>query len=257
MLKGKTIVVTGASSGIGAATAALAKDYGAEVISVDINAPVKPVGRFIQADLSDKASIDQLIAQIPGGIHGLANIAGLPPTRPAAAVLKVNLVGLKYLTLKLISKMAQGASIANLASLAGMGWPDAKESIHASANLDFADVDAFCKSQKIEESRSYFFSKEALIVWTMQNRWTWRERGIRMNAVSPGPVDTPILGDFIATLGARAEEDMRVMDRPGTPADIAPIVCFLLSDGSAWIRGTNIPADGGMYANVMCQMHGY
>jgi len=91
----------------------------------------------------------------------------------------------------------------------------------------------------------------------MANRWTWRERGIRMNAVNPGPVETPILPDFLRTLGARAEEDMRVMDRPGRPQDIAPVVTFLLSDGAAWIRGANIPVDGGMHANVLCQMHGY
>ena len=256
MLKGKTIVVTGAASGIGAATASMAQAHGANVISVDINAPTQPVGRFIQADLSDKSSIDRLVAELPSGIAGLANIAGLPPTKPAAAVVRVNLVGLKYLTTQTIGKLANGASIVNLASLAGLGWPDAKESIASSANLDFDDVDAFCQAHRIEGARSYFFSKEALIVWTLQNRWTWRARGIRMNAVSPGPVDTPILKDFIETLGARAEEDMRTMDRPGTPADIAPVVNFLLSDGSAWIRGTNVPVDGGMFSNVQCQMHG-
>jgi len=256
MLKGKNIIVTGAASGIGAATAAMAQAHGANVISVDINAPPRPVGRFIQADLSDRASIDRLIAELPNGIDGLANIAGLPPTKPAPEVLKVNLVGLKYLTLQLVHKLADGASIVNLASLAGLGWPDATETIAASATLGFDDVEAFCKGHRIEGARSYFFSKEALIVWTMQNRWTWRARGIRMNTVSPGPVDTPILKDFIATLGARAEEDMRTMDRPGTPADIAPVVTFLLSDGSVWIRGTNIPVDGGMFSNVQCQMHG-
>jgi NAD(P)-dependent dehydrogenase (short-subunit alcohol dehydrogenase family) len=77
-----------------------------------------------------------------------------------------------------------------------------------------------------------------------------------MNTVSPGPVDTPILKDFIETLSTRAEEDMRTMDRPGTPADIAPVVTFLLSDGSAWIRGTNIPVDGGMFSSVKCQING-
>jgi NAD(P)-dependent dehydrogenase (short-subunit alcohol dehydrogenase family) len=257
MLEGKTIIVTGAASGIGAATAALVAAQGAKVISVDINRPAQPVGDFIQADLSDKTSIDQLVAALPTGAHGLANIAGLPPTRAAEAVVAVNLVGLKYLTTTLVPKLADGASIVNLASLAGLGWPDAKASIDASANLGFADVAAFCKTHEIVGGRSYFFTKEALIVWTMQNRWTWRARGIRMNAVSPGPVETPILKDFLETLGARAEEDMRTMDRPGRPGDIAPVVAFLLSDGSAWIRGANIPVDGGMYSNVLCQMHGY
>ncbi len=256
MLQGKTIVVTGAASGIGAATAALAAAWGAEVISVDIHTPARPVGRFLQADLSDPASIDRLVAALPPGANGLANIAGLPPTRPPAEVLKVNLVGLKYLTRQLVPKLADGASIVNLASLAGLGWADARTAVLAGSDLAFDDVAAFCRDHAIEGARSYFFSKEALIVWTMQNRWTWRERGIRMNAVSPGPVDTPILPDFVATLGARVEEDMKTMDRPGTPADIAPVVAFLLSDGAAWIRGTNLPADGGMHANVLCQMHG-
>jgi NAD(P)-dependent dehydrogenase (short-subunit alcohol dehydrogenase family) len=255
MLDGKTIIVTGASSGIGAATAALAQAQGADVISVDINPPAQAVGRFIRADLSDRKSIDSLVDALPAGVHGLANIAGLPPTRPAPAVLKVNLVGLKYLTTKLVPRMADGGSIVNLASLAGLGWPEARDSVLASADLDFDGVDAFCTQHAIEGARSYFFSKEALIVWTMQNRWTWRERGIRMNAVSPGPVDTPILPDFIQTLGARAEEDMKTMDRPGRPGDIAPVVCFLLSDGSAWIRGSNLPVDGGMFSNILCQIN--
>lgn len=104
--------------------------------------------------------------------------------------------------------------------------------------------------------RRYFFSQEALGAWTLKNRWTWRDRGIRMNAVSPGSVDTFILGDFVQTLGARAEEDMRVMDRPGTPADIAPVVAFLLSDASGWIRGANLPVDGGMSSHLLCNLHG-
>lgn len=256
MLQGKTIIVTGASSGIGAATAVLAQSLGAHVICVDIRPGASPVGRFIQADLSDKASIDRLVAALPPGANGLANIAGLPPTHPAEQVLKVNFVGARYLTLQLVPKLADGASIVNLASLAGLGWAEAKKEVLASSKLGFPDVADFCRRHAIEGPRSYFFSKEALIVWTLQNRWTWRSRGIRMNAVSPGPVDTPILKDFIETLGARAEEDMRLMDRPGTPADIAPVVAFLLSDGSAWIRGTNVPVDGGMYSNLLLEAHG-
>ncbi|MBC8058920.1 MAG: coniferyl-alcohol dehydrogenase [Rhizobiales bacterium] len=256
MLIGKTIIVTGASSGIGAATAALVASQGADVIAVDVNAPASPVGSFMQADLSEKASIDRLVAALPHGADGLANVAGLPPTRTPEQVLKVNLVGLKYLTTQLVPKLADGAAIVNLASLAGLGWADAKASVLETTDLGFDDVAAFCRGHAIEGARSYFFSKEALIVWTMQNRWTWRDRGIRMNAVSPGPVETPILKDFLETLGARAEEDMKTMDRPGRPGDIAPVVAFLLSDGAAWIRGANVPVDGGMFSNVLCQTHG-
>jgi NAD(P)-dependent dehydrogenase (short-subunit alcohol dehydrogenase family) len=258
MLKDKTIIVTGASSGIGAATAALIASQGAKVICVDINPPAQTIGTFVQGDVSSKATIDALVNALPTGANGLVNCAGLPPTQTPEKVLAVNLVGLKYFTASLAPKLADGASIVNLASLAGLGWPDAKADIDASAALDFEDIADFCKAHNMAvNGRSYFFSKEALIVWTMQNRWTWRARGIRMNAISPGPVETPILKDFVETLGARAEEDIRVIGRPGRPPDIAPVVAFLLSDGSGWIRGANIPVDGGMYSHVLCQMHGY
>jgi len=259
MLNGKTIVITGASSGIGRATAELAAAQGADIISVDIQPSPQAIGRFVQADLGNGASITQLINELPDCIHGLVNCAGLPPTRPAAQVLKVNLVGLKLLTTGLIPKLADGASIVNLASLAGLGWvaPEAKAAIDASADLQLDEVQGFCQQHHIEGARSYFFSKEALIVWTLQNRWTWRTRGIRMNAVSPGPVDTPILQDFIETLGARAEEDLGTVGRPGTAKEIAPLVCFLLCDGSGWIRGANLPVDGGMFSNILLQRYGF
>ncbi|MGB2028906.1 MAG: SDR family oxidoreductase, partial [Candidatus Puniceispirillaceae bacterium] len=95
----------------------------------------------------------------------------------------------------------------------------------------------------------------ALVVWTKKNRWTWRDRGIRMNAVSPGPVETPILKDFVKTLGKRAEEDMSVNDRAGRPDDIAPVVCFLLSDMTHWFRGANLMLDGGMSSHIYQNMH--
>lgn len=258
LLAGKTVVVTGSGSGIGRETARLCSAMGATVLGVDITKSFDFVDELYRADLSDPRTIDALIEALPGGIDGLANIAGLPPTAPAEKVLNVNLFGLKRLTLGLIPKLNDGASIVNLASLAGFGWADSVEAIRASEHADMDALQPFMDRYGItnEGGRSYFFSKEALIVWTMQNRWTWRDRGIRMNAVSPGPVDTPILGDFLETLGARAEEDARVMDRPGTPQDIAPLVAFLLSELSGWIRGANIPADGGMSSNILCQMHG-
>ena len=62
--------------------------------------------------------------------------------------------------------------------------------------------------------------------------------------------------DFLETLGERAEEDMKIMDRPGHPTDIAPVAAFMCSDASLWIRGANIPCDGGMFAHVMTSMNG-
>ncbi len=258
LLKGKRVVVTGSGSGIGLETSRLLTEQGAEVLGIDVNKRFDHVEEFYRADLGDKRTIEALADALPDGIDGLVNNAGLPPTRSAEQLLAVNLVGLKHLTLRLVPKMNDNASIVNVASLAGIGWPDSIDAIKAADSLDFADIPDFVRQWSVgsEGGRSYFFSKEALIVWTMRNRWTWRDRGIRMNSVSPGPVNTPILGDFLETLGARAEEDAKVMDRPGEPTDIAPVAAFLLSDLSSWIRGTNIPADGGMFSNILCGMHG-
>lgn len=260
MHDGKTYIVTGVASGIGAETCRLLKEQGATVIGIDRN-ETDTADQFFQADLSDPASIDELITNLPAGTNGLANIAGLPPTAPASLVMRVNLYGLQRLTNGLVPKMADDASIVNLASLAGFGWPNALEQSTAALALSMDDdVDDFCTSQGLdtdESGRSYFLSKEALIIWTMQNRWTWRDRGINMNCVSPGPVDTPILGDFIQTLGARAEEDMKVMDRPGTPQDLAPVVSFALSAHAKWFRGTNLTADGGMSSHILSNIHNF
>lgn len=256
-LKGKTIIVTGCSSGIGWETAKTVKKLGGDVLGVDLNMTTDNVDEFYKADLSDKMTIEALVEALPSKVDGLANIAGLPPTAPPEAVLKVNLVGLKHFTELMIPKLANGASIVNLASLAGFGWQEHVDQIKASYELDFDGVSDFIHRYGIdqEQGRSYFFTKEALIVWTMKKRWEWRDRSIRMNSVSPGPVDTPILKDFIETLGDRAEEDMKVMDRPGLPTDIAPVVCFMLSDMSAWMRGLNIPVDGGMSSHLLCNIH--
>jgi NAD(P)-dependent dehydrogenase (short-subunit alcohol dehydrogenase family) len=197
---------------------------------------------------------------MPNGIDALCNIAGVPPTGDRVLVLKVNFMGLRRFTELMIDKLSDNASIVNIASLAGLGWPEAGPQIRNLLALqDFDGVEQLCNQNNVTQDggRSYFFTKETLIVWTMMNRWTWRDRGIRMNCISPGPVETPILPDFLETLGERAEEDMRVMDRPGQPEDIAPVVAFLCSDWSRWIRGANIPCDGGMYQHVLCNMNGF
>jgi NAD(P)-dependent dehydrogenase (short-subunit alcohol dehydrogenase family) len=257
ILKGKKIIVTGCASGIGMETSKLIKKLGGYVIGVDVNKTDEYIDELYIADLSDKRTIEALIKALPEGADGIANIAGLPPTAPPELVLKVNFVGLRYFTENMVPKLADGASIVNLASLAGFCWSEAVDQVKASYDLGFDNVLDFVRTHEVGSAggRSYFFSKEALIAWTMLNRWTWRDRGIRMNAVSPGPVDTPILEDFLETLGERAEEDMKVMGRAGTPDDIAPVVAFLLSDMTTWIRGTNIPVDGGMSSHILCNMH--
>lgn len=255
-LENKRIVVTGAASGIGAQTAKELRAQGAEVIALDRNPVDAYVDEYIEADLSDPTAIENAVARIHGSVDGLCNIAGVPPTAGVELVLKVNVLGLQRLTELLVPQMNAGSSIVSVASLAGAGWPVAVEQIKRfQADANFENVKSVCQYLKVDDARSYFFAKEVLIAWTMQNRWTWRDKGIRINCVSPGPVETPILPDFMATLGERAEKDKEIMDRPGRPEDIAPVLVFLCSPQSDWIRGTNIPVDGGMFSHSLCEMH--
>ncbi len=250
------VIVTGAASGIGRAVAQLVRERGAGVIGVDRNA-VEDVDEYFQVDLLNPTSVDELIEALPPGAAGLCNIAGVAPSRPAAEVLTVNLLALRRLTLGVIPKLADGASIVNLASMAGNGWRENLDQVQKLLSVTWQEIQQFADEHHLDEGpRSYFLSKEAVIVWTMQNRWTWRDRGIRMNCVSPGPVETPILPDFLEMLGERAQESVRNMDRHGKPGDVAPVVAFLLSEEAAWFRGANLTPDGGMGSHLALKRFG-
>lgn len=255
-LAGNTVVVTGAASGIGREAASLLIAEGARVIGVDLN-PTGLVAEY-RVDLSDPGQIDRLIEDLPTGIGGLCNVAGVPPSSPPWLVLAVNAKGLQHLTEGLIPKMADDASIVNVASSAGMGWAGSVDLLRDFDGVPFEReaLEKFAIRHGLEGGgRSYSFSKEFVVTWTMRMRWAWRERGIRMNAISPGPVDTPILRDFIETL-ERAPRVMEIMDRPGRPSDIAPLIVFLLTEGAGWLRGCNLAIDGGLTSHLLMEHHG-
>ena len=145
--------------------------------------------------------------------------------------------------------IASAKAIVNLASLAGAGWQNAVDQIKDAANLDFDEVEQFVARHKIAETkgRSYFFAKEALVVWTMQNRWTWRDRGIRINCISPGPFpfeqtqkENP---EFMARLGAK-----NPLGRIGRPHELKGAAALLCSDASSYMTGGNLLVEGGWTA---------
>lgn len=250
-LSGKNVIVTGVASGIGLATASYLKRRGARVIGIDLN-PSDIADTHFQADLSKSDQIDELIGQIEPGADGLCNVAGVPPSAPPEVVLGLNAKGLERLTVGLVHGLSDGASIVNIASSAGNRWAGRVDSLRAFDDIPFEPeaLKRFAvEHDLLEAGESYFFAKEFVVTWTMRHRWTWRDRGIRVNSVSPGPVETPALTDFIETLG-RAKRIMELMDRPGRPEEIAPVVAFLLSDESGWIRGANIAVDGGMTSHL-------
>ena len=110
------------------------------------------------------------------------------------------------------------------------------------------------------DGEGYPLSKELLLLWTMRaaHQPLFRDRGIRVNAVSPGPVTTPILKEFRQVFGdPRVDEDIARVGRAGAPADIAPAALFLCSDGARWINGANLPVDGGLEASINASVLGF
>ena len=254
--EGKTIIVTGTSRGLGAKTAEMLKERGARIIGMDKNESTEFVDRYIPLDLADQASIDAAVAQIDEPVHGLCNIAGVAPTLPPPLVIKINFTGTRALTNALMPKLADGASIVNVASGTGMGWPRnvAKHKVLFEMGLD-ADFDAFCAEYDIEKANCYHFSKEAVIMWTIGEWKMIEDRGIRMNAINPGPIETPLLEDFLSDM-VNPNAPMFEMERSnGTPEEIANPIVFLASDESSWIHAAAIPVDGGLSAVVHKRIH--
>ena len=253
--EGKTVGITGLSSGIGAATAALLRERGAAIVGFDRNPPDFEVAAFHRIDIADPASIDAAVAGVDHPLDALVNSAGVPPTADKHLVLKVNFFGLRYFTEAIADKLDDGAAIVNVASLAGFQWRADIGAVKAGLATDFTDADAWIDGLTLEGGASYFLSKELLIAWTLWECQRWKARGIRMNSVSPGPVSTPILADFIQTLGKRAEDDLK-LNRAGTVDEIAPVIAFMCSDDARWMNGADVAVDCGAGAASWREMLG-
>jgi NAD(P)-dependent dehydrogenase (short-subunit alcohol dehydrogenase family) len=254
MLYGKTIVITGISSGIGARTAELALQLGADVIGIDRREPETPVGSFIEGDLSSRAGIDDIVTHLPPRFDALCNVAGVSGTLGAAKTLAINFYGLRALSLAAAPHIREGGAIVNVASIAGYGWRANLERARALVDVaGFPETPEVAGNHTVNDAEGYPVSKEALLLWTQRaaHQSPFKERGVRINAVSPGPVATPILREFRAVFGdARVDGDIAAVGRAGTSSDIAPAILFLCSDGARWINGANLPVDGGLEALV-------
>jgi NAD(P)-dependent dehydrogenase (short-subunit alcohol dehydrogenase family) len=261
MLLGKTIIVTGSSSGIGARIAEVCAQQGAEVIGIDRNAGGPSLAGFVKGDVSNQAGVDAIAAQLPKRLDALVNSAGLSGATGIVPVVTVNFYGLRALSIALAEKLRAGGSVVNVASIAGYGWRANLERAKAMvAASGFPDIAALIKAHGVPDGFGYPLSKELLLVWTQlaAHQEPFKSRGIRVVSVSPGPVETPILKEFRQVLGdQRVDSDIAPVGRAGVPADIAPVVAFLCSDGARWINGANIPTDGGLEAAINAQVLGF
>ncbi len=251
--QGKRVIVTGAASGMGAATVAMLLDRGAEVHALDI-APIASssgdasVAGTYETDCGNPASIDATVEKIGGEVHALFNIAGVPQTLPPDRVFGVNFLGLRHLTEAVLAgPMVDGGAVAHVASKAGSGWRNHLPAIQeVLATSDLPAGAAWASANLADQGDPYFFSKECVVVYTMQRAHELIGRGIRMNCLSPGPVESPMMPAFREALGSSLLEwTAAQVGRMGRPDEMAGPLVFLNSDEASYVNGFDLMADGG------------
>ncbi|MFZ2174891.1 MAG: coniferyl-alcohol dehydrogenase [Rhodococcus sp. (in: high G+C Gram-positive bacteria)] len=251
-LSGKRFLVTGAASGIGDATARQLVNAGVSVVSLDRNTPTAPVDQHITVDLSDPDSIDAALAQLDGTFDGLLSIAGVPGTAPADVVFAVNALGMRHVVESSLGLLNPGAAVVVVSSTAGYNWADRLETIKELLATDTFAEGADWFTANPQEGNAYNFSKEVATVYVMTMGIALHEMGLRINAVLPGPVQTPILEDFRKSMGEDTIDGVEtLLGRHATPDDIASVILFLASPEAGWVNGHALVVDGGLSGTVL------
>ncbi|MDD3945294.1 MAG: SDR family NAD(P)-dependent oxidoreductase [Bacteroidales bacterium] len=238
-LEGKTILVTGASSGIGKAIAIESSKMGANVIITGRNEErlkktyylLKGSGHgFIVADFSVKEDIERLHKELPV-IDGLVNCAGLTKVAPFSfatrdsfeEVMNVNFFAPTELTRLMVKtkKIRKGASIVFISSVSGVYCSAVASAIYSSSK---GAVNGLVKGVALDLA----------------------PKGIRVNSVNPGMIDTDIFtGSAITDEQLKTDMLRYPLGRYGKPEEVAYAVIYLLSDAATWITGSNLLIDGG------------
>lgn len=247
---GKTVAITGAASGIGAAAAELFLSAGATVHTLDI-APVAAVAvSALECDLGDKDSIDQAVAALPGSIDTVLNCAGVPNGGrfTTEQVMAINWLGLRHLSEALLPRIPRGGSFVHVASTAGRGWPDNLTEITELLALEsFDDGLAWVQGHTAFLGDGYAFSKQMVQYYTMSRSLETLADGVRMNSICPGVTNTQIADDFRRGVGdAVIDRAAEIAGRLAEPHEMAPAMLFLADEASAsYINGINLNVDRG------------
>lgn len=245
----RSVVVTGAASGMGAAAARILADLGARVTALDIKPTEVADARHVEVDLRDRVAIEQAASSIEGPVDALFSCAGLPgPPFGELDTVLVNFVGARHLAQQLAPKMPAGAAITAISSSAAVGWQDQMPLI--GQLLETAGFDeAVSWLEANEESWSwsgYLFSKWMVDAWVGWWYPDLAERGIRINCINPGPTDTPMMPAFhdFATKEV-VDQAMGPIGRYAQPSEQAWPLVLLGSPRMSYVAGEVLQVDGG------------
>lgn len=248
-----TTVITGAASGIGAATRAVLEAAGHTVIGIDL------AHAEIESDLSRPEGRTRALSAVQalGGarLDGLVLCAGLgPQTEPAGKVASVNYFGAVSILDGLLPALRRGRSSAAVvvSSVASshLAWEQNPLAKAFEAGDEAEALALIAAAGSKGGQLAYAGSKNALTVAVRRRAVEWGRAGVRLNSVAPGAVETPLLQaglddprygqairDFVAPLGRRAQ-----------PQEIAAVVAFLMSEQASYVHGAQFYVDGGIDA---------
>lgn len=250
-LSGKTALVTGASRGIGRATAKALAEAGARIIvhyhrATDEAAKLVEelqaggvTANAIQADLANPEAATELAAQVrtltEGGLDILILNAGVSKAAPHDVysvddfdrLFATNVRGPFFLVKELLPTLKDGSSIVLISSLAAFAVP------------------GYPGQPGVPPLAVYAATKGAVNTFARHWAVTLGARNIRVNAVAPGVIGTDISSFTKTEAGRNVALSMQALKRIGKPEDVADVVAFLASDAARWITGAVIPVDGG------------
>lgn len=253
---GKRAVVVGGATGMGAAAADLLADLGAELVIMDRAEANRDGATFIQVDLADQASIDRAIAECGGPIDALFSCAGVADGTPGLE--KINFIGHRHFIDAMFAGglMPPGGSISMISSAAGLSWE--KNLDRLKRYLDTPDYDSAVQWVADNPGTAdYMWSKQAICAYVARQAFPFlRDHGVRINAILPGPTDTP-LAQANRELWLEFGKDYR--DEAGieasTPAEQASVLVFLGSAAARSMTGLTLITDVGYISSGITESY--